>query len=82
MNLHHIKITSPDGRGVLTTVSLDGEQMKGVSFVGFAVDVEHNVVVTLALYADVEFEGEAEIIKHWRNARPRGLRGRLHRVFG
>lgn len=80
-DLHRIKITSPDGRGVLTTVELDGEPLKGVSFVNLTVDVHHDVIVTLGLYADLVIEGEARIVRQWRQGLPwwRRLPYWLHR---
>jgi hypothetical protein len=67
-DLHKIRITIPNGHTVLGKVELDGEELLGVT--GFAHgDVDGMTVVTLKIYADLEIEGEAEIVKVWRYAR-------------
>jgi hypothetical protein len=74
--MHKVKITSPDGMGILTTVTLDGEKLLGVTFVGLSIDLDRNVQVTLRLIADVEFEGDAEVVRQWRSLRRREQRSR------
>lgn len=69
-NLHHVKITSRDGLGIFTTVELDGQPVRFVTFVGLSINVDRRVEVTLRMEADVIFEGEAEIIQTWRNRLP------------
>lgn len=68
--LHTIKVSAPDARGVLTTVTVDGEELRGVTSVGFHIDMDHNAVLTLTLYADLIIEGEAEIIRTWKQGLP------------
>lgn len=79
--LHHIKITSPDGRGVLTTIELDGEPLRGVTVASFGVGVDGNAYVYLTMIADLVIEGEAEVVAMWRQALPwwRRLPFWLHR---
>jgi len=68
--LHHVKITCPDGLAYLTRVYLDGQELRGVSVVKFEVGPigfeKRAAILTLKLYADVEIEGEPEIVKEWR----------------
>lgn len=80
-DLHHIKITSPDGRGVQTTVELDGQPLHGVTVASFTAAVDGMVQVHLTMYADLVIEGEAEIVRSWRQALPwwRRLPYWLHR---
>ena len=69
---HHFKISCPDGQAVLTRVEMDGKLMRGVSAVKFEVGPvgykKGDAILTLQLYADVEIEGEPEIVKEWRHA--------------
>lgn len=68
--LHHVKITCPQGESVLTRVEVDGQELRGVAFVGFQIGPvgfdRRAAILTLKLYADLEIEGEAEIVKEWR----------------
>jgi hypothetical protein len=69
-DLHRIKVTIPEGRGVLSTITLDDEQLRGVTAASFAVDVNGMARVYLTMYADIVIEGEAEIVSMWRNVLP------------
>lgn len=65
--LHRIRITCPDGVGVLTRVEVDGQEVRGAVLAGFRVDAEGRAVVVLELVADqVEIEGDAEIVRGLR----------------
>jgi hypothetical protein len=68
IDLHHVRVVSPDARGVMTRLYIDGEEMRGVSAVSWEVGVDKEARVTIILYADVEFDGEAKIVKRWRTA--------------
>jgi len=63
--LHKVRITVPKGMAVLTRIELDGEELRGVTVVGLHID-RGLAMVTLTLYADVEIEGELDIVKEWR----------------
>jgi hypothetical protein len=49
-------------------VFIDGEEVKGVTRVDISVNATAPTVVALELFADVEFEGQAEIVLRWRDA--------------
>lgn len=68
--LHKIKITCPEGRGILSRIELDGEELRGVTAASFSVGVEGMAEVHLTLIADLLIEGEAQIVKTWRQALP------------
>ena len=68
--LHKIRVEFPDGRAVLGRVTLDGEELRGVSAVSFGMDMEHDPIVTLRLYADLVIDGEAQIVRNWRQGLP------------
>ncbi len=42
----------------------------GVTFVSFAIGVDRAAEVTLRLYADLRIEGEAAVVREWRQGLP------------
>jgi hypothetical protein len=68
--LHTVKITVPDGEAVLSRVEIDGEPLMGVTAVSFDLGIDRTAQVTLRLYADLLIEGEAQIVKEWRQGLP------------
>lgn len=77
--LHHVKVRCPLGESVFTTVEVDGQEMRGVTFVSFEIGPigydRKAAVLTLQMYADVEIEGEPEIVKQWRRMHASGADG-------
>jgi len=69
-DLHSIRIKCPDGRGILTTIELDGEPLRGVTVASFEIGVDRMAEVTLTMYADLLIEGEAQIVRTWRQGLP------------
>lgn len=68
-DLHRIRVECPDGRGVLTRVTMDGEELRGVVRVSWQVGVDGFAETTLTLLADTVLDGESEVIQQWRRER-------------
>jgi hypothetical protein len=69
--MHHIRILTPRGDPALSRVELDNQLLLGVVAVRYEINAASVATVTLQLIADVEIEGEAEIIKEWRSLLPK-----------
>jgi hypothetical protein len=58
---HKIKITCPEGKGILTKVEMDGQEIRGLTDISFHVSTNEWAQVTMTLDADIYFEGESNI---------------------
>ena len=63
-DLHHVKVTIPDGQAIFAKVEIDGQEVRGLTFVKVEAGIPENydVQVTLRMYAHVEYEGDAAIV--------------------
>lgn len=69
-NFHQIRVTVPEGRGIFGRVEIDGEELRGVTAVAYAVDAQGDAQITLRLFADLLIEGEAAVVLQWRQGLP------------
>lgn len=53
---------------MLSRIDIDGQEVRGVTGVTFLVTPKGEAELTLRLVADIEIEGQADVIRHWRRA--------------
>jgi len=66
VKLDTFRMTCHEGMPQLSTLELNGQRLIGVTGLRFRCIPGKPAILTIQLVADVEIEGEAEIVKTWR----------------